>query len=471
VKLEGSLDAFSLPDIFQLLSFTKKSGGLHLRRGNIHGSVYFRDGSVTGASSDGGRQGLARRLVGSGAVGDTELTAAVERAASEGTGVGRALLDAGAVDAELLRNLVAEQAVDAVFDLLRWSEGDFSFTIDEPGPDDVGFSLGVEPIVNDARSRLETWEHACRVIPSPETVLALPVAVREDPQVSRDEWALLALVDGRRTVAELVALAGRGDYLVVSQLAALMERGLVSTRTPDDNDGVLALARRQAIVGRLEGDGSAGGAPVSGTETPEVREVASNGESPAAAAFAPLPPTFGAEVLSGESDESGDQTGTDGELSDAELSEVTSASTVASVLAAANGDTSPFARTQAPSSLRSADDVRPGAERAPERAPERPPVRADEPVHARATAAAHLVADTRTTVTPARPEPFMPKRRPEFPDDLPRSNGPAAARMNGGSLATATVASDPFDHTSQIERDPSVNKSLLLRLIAGVRGL
>ena len=52
MKLEGSLDAFSLPDIFQLLSFTKKSGGLHLRRAAIHGCVYFRDGSVTGATSD-----------------------------------------------------------------------------------------------------------------------------------------------------------------------------------------------------------------------------------------------------------------------------------------------------------------------------------------------------------------------------------------------------------------------------------
>jgi len=37
VKLEGSLDAFSLPDIFQLLSFTKKSGGLHLRRATTRG--------------------------------------------------------------------------------------------------------------------------------------------------------------------------------------------------------------------------------------------------------------------------------------------------------------------------------------------------------------------------------------------------------------------------------------------------
>jgi hypothetical protein len=454
VKLEGSLDAFSLPDIFQLLSFTKKSGGLHLRRGNVHGTVYFRDGSVTGASSDGGRQALARRLVGSGAVGDDELTTAVERAANDGVGVGRALLDAGAVDADLLRGLVAEQAVDAVFDLLRWSEGDFSFTVDEPGPDDVGFSLGVEPIVNDARSRLETWEHACQVIPSPETVLALPVAVREDPQISRGEWTLLALVDGRRTVAQLVALAGRGDYAVVSQLAALIERGLLAARTPDDAEGVLALARRQAILGRLEGD-----SPAAVVERADVPDAAP------AAVFAPLP-AFSAQAADfSPLDGGGDTSGVNGELAEAELVEVSAASTVASVLAAANGEprtAAPFVRAQAPSSVGSSDDLR---EPAPERAPaaERPAARVEERI------AAHLVADTRTAVTPARPEPFMPKRRPEFPDDSAR---PAMARINGGGLATATAAAaDPFGHASQIERDPSVNKSLLLRLIAGVRGL
>lgn len=461
MKLEGSLDAFSLPDIFQLLSFTKKSGGLHLRRGTTDGTVYFRDGSVTGASSDGGRQALARRLIGSGAVGDDELTAAVERAANDGVGVGRALLDAGVVDAELLRSLVAEQAVDAVFDLLRWSEGDFSFTVDEPGPDDVGFSLGVEPIVNDARSRLETWEHACRVIPSPETVLALPVAVCEDPQVSRGEWALLALVDGRRTVAQLVALAGRGDYSVVSQLAALIERGLLAARTPDDAEGVLALARRQAILARLEGDGSAAAALVEIADVPDTADATQRAGFVSATVFAPMPATFGAEAAD-FAELSADRVGASEDPSDGELAEMSPASTVASVLAAANGEASPFARTQAPSSLRSPDDV---LATAPERAtvPEHPPARVEERI------AAHLVADTRTPVTPARPEPFMPKRRPEFPDDSAR---PAMARISGGSLATATVAAaDPFDHKSHIERDPSVNKSLLLRLIAGVRGL
>ena len=116
MKLEGSLDAFSLPDIFQLLSFTKKSGGLHLRRAATHGCVYFRDGAVTSATSDDGRQALARRLVGSSAVSEDALSAAVDRAVAEGVGIGRALADASAIDADLLRAMVAEQAMKTGFE-------------------------------------------------------------------------------------------------------------------------------------------------------------------------------------------------------------------------------------------------------------------------------------------------------------------------------------------------------------------
>ena len=111
MRLEGTLDAFSLPDIFQLLSYTKKTGGLHLRDGVVDGVVYFASGVVTGASSDQGRQTLARRLVGSGAVDDGPLKDAVNRARQDGVGVGRALLDAGAVGHEPVRQAAAEQAV------------------------------------------------------------------------------------------------------------------------------------------------------------------------------------------------------------------------------------------------------------------------------------------------------------------------------------------------------------------------
>jgi hypothetical protein len=76
-------------------------------------------------------------------------------------------------------------------------------------------------------------------------------------------------------------------------------------------------------------------------------------------------------------------------------------------------------------------------------------------------------------VVPQRPEPLV-TRRPEYPEEpvnLPGARRPAAAtlRMTTETEGSAAVATETVP--AIIERDPSVNKSLLLRLIAGVRGL
>jgi hypothetical protein len=189
VRLEGTLDAFSLPDIFQLLSFTKKTGALHLRRGDVHGVVFFAAGSVTGASADQGRQALGRRLVGAGHVSDEALMNAVDRAAGDpGIGLARALSEAGAADGSVLSSLMAEQAIDSVFDLLRWPEGDFGFVVDESNPDDLGVALPVDDVVSEARRRLDYWQTVSRTIPSPDSVLVIAPTAPADLSISDDEW-------------------------------------------------------------------------------------------------------------------------------------------------------------------------------------------------------------------------------------------------------------------------------------------
>ena len=92
---------------------------------------------------------------------------------------------------------------------------------------------------------------------------------------------------------------------------------------------------------------------------------------------------------------------------------------------------------------------------------------------------AHVPQD----VVPPRPEPFLPKRQAEFDEHrgvpAARATSPVVTAGGGSSTggsslgdvvgATAT-APDPAA-ASVIERDPNVNRSLMLRLIAGVRGL
>jgi hypothetical protein len=89
-------------------------------------------------------------------------------------------------------------------------------------------------------------------------------------------------------------------------------------------------------------------------------------------------------------------------------------------------------------------------------------------------------------VIPERPEPFTLPRRPDHAEtpspayaraSVPAPTVPSARTTTTAGLhgsvhgATALQPAVDLEASPWIERDPSVNKSLLLRLIAGVRGL
>jgi Domain of unknown function (DUF4388) len=434
VKLEGSLDAFSLPDIFQLLSYTKKSGGLHLANDGRDGVVFFSGGQVTGASADSSRQPLARRLIGAGAVDDDALQAAVDRARSgDGVGVVKALLEQGALDSGLLQQAVTDQAVDAVFDLLRWTNGDFAFVVDEGNPDDVGVTLAVETVVADAEARREGWQSVSEVVPSSETVLAMPLLPPGDPQVSREEWSLLALVDGRRTVVELVDLTGSGQYAVVSALASLVSRGLLEVRDGSEPDHVGVVLRRQEVLATVED-----------------------------APFVPVAPSARAEqpVVEASTDEASEVDGP--HTPDAEPVAVPEQGGH-EVGPAAAPDPAPDPAPDQVADAAGEDEEASGE-------PERVSASAD-PEQPAMLGGAHVPGD----VVPPRAEPFLPRRQADFAEDAAPSGTrpvpvPAGMPSPVGEVVGATaVAADPA--AALIERDPSVNRSLMLRLIAGVRGL
>ena len=141
--------------------------------------------------------------------------------------------------------------------------------MDEANPDDVGVTLSVESVIADTEARRSTWETVSQVVPSPRAVLAMPVVLPADPEVSREEWSLLALVDGRRSVTELVDLTGSGQYAVVSTLAALVQRGLLEVRAEsgEADDHVTVVVRRQRLLAPLE---DAPFVPVQETPTEEA---------------------------------------------------------------------------------------------------------------------------------------------------------------------------------------------------------
>jgi hypothetical protein len=243
--LAGSLTEFTLPDIFQLLTATRKTGLLHLSDQGAHGRVWVLEGALAHAVSDVSRAPLAARLLHGGEIGADDIEPIMTAQAHGGPGqVGVALADAGMVP-DRIRQVLADQIVDAVFELSRWSEGEFSFEADTATAVD-GPVIPAADVLEAVGRRATEWDSIVAKLPSPTSVLTpvgRPPAHNGVIQVTAEQWEVFTLVDGIRTVADVITLTGQGQFVVARLLADLVGAGLLRV---DEGGGSETLTRTRA---------------------------------------------------------------------------------------------------------------------------------------------------------------------------------------------------------------------------------
>lgn len=137
MSLVGRLEDLALPDIFQIISLSKKTGTLIARSRKGTGMVVFKDGQVVQAACDSIRDSLGNILVSQGMVSEEVLSRALALQKSEGgKPLGKILVEMGAVPAQTLESVIRRQIEEIVYDLLGWEEGFFNFELNEIAPKD-----------------------------------------------------------------------------------------------------------------------------------------------------------------------------------------------------------------------------------------------------------------------------------------------------------------------------------------------
>ncbi|MEN6430691.1 MAG: DUF4388 domain-containing protein [Coriobacteriales bacterium] len=260
MALRGNLKDFSLPDVFQLVQLSRKTGVLRIRSASAEGSVWFRDGEVFFAQSNWHRDLLGQRLVSSGRLTPSALdkTLAIRRnEPPEGRRLGQILVDEGYISANVLEAFVQEQIQDTIFDLMRWDEGDFDFEVlPEVVDEDIGLSVSIENIVMEGSRRIEEWNRIRKKVPSMDMVFKMATAPGEgtfEISLKPSEWNLLLLVDGTRSVGELAADLGKTDFEVARIIYGLFSAGLLEVASDEEVTRLRAeRAEREARRARVE---------------------------------------------------------------------------------------------------------------------------------------------------------------------------------------------------------------------------
>jgi len=171
--LRGSLAQLPLLEILKLLSSEGQTGRLDLSDGASNGEIYLHDGNlihaVTGAH-----------------MGET-----------------------------------------AVYTLMGWLQGDFSFVRDVAAPES-SVATATEQLMLEGARRVEEWGDIKKVIPSTDVVFKLsPTSSSGAVSLEPNEWQVLALVSGARSVAEIAHDLGQDEFTVAKMLYGLASAGLL----------------------------------------------------------------------------------------------------------------------------------------------------------------------------------------------------------------------------------------------------
>jgi hypothetical protein len=269
--LKGTLDDFTLPDIFRLMSLAKKTGRMDVSRGAGEGRVFFNEGDVYYAESSLSREPLGQKLIRARALTESQLNKALDTHSQTGKRVGDIMIESGMVTSDQIEHAVAQQIEDAVFDLLRWDLGEFTWEAGAELEVEVPISVSVENLIMEAARRLDELEVIQRKIPGEHAVLMMAPAPPEgaaEINITPEEWRALVLVDGARTLGEIGRTIGKDDFETMKILYGLLSAGLVEVD-------------HEASVAAAEAAEQAGGVEEAAVAEAEVEEPALEVEEPA----------------------------------------------------------------------------------------------------------------------------------------------------------------------------------------------
>ncbi len=194
MALQGTIDAFPLTDVLQLLASSSKSGRLLLDGDRGRSALWIDQGSVTGADSSG---------------------------------------------------TATSSAAVAVMEMLRFSDGSFEFhaaTGDDLEPPVALEPMALEACLEQAAELLEEWGRIETVVPSMAHRVRLSDELVEDTvTLDRDAWALVTSIVDRPTVATVTRRLALDEFATCAGLAALVARSLVVIDAPEAHLPELAV--------------------------------------------------------------------------------------------------------------------------------------------------------------------------------------------------------------------------------------
>jgi len=233
----------AVAELLQWAAIYKKTGVLEVERLKIRRRIAFRDGRIVGCSSDDPSMLLGQFLISRGKITERQLRHALKRQRTEGGGMPDILIDMGVLTPKELDEQIAEKATENICGLFEWEDAVFRFEAGAtPREHSIAVDMPVEEILLNGAQRHDEVQRFREVFTDAAVVLRRTETELPD-DVERDVLLLqvLELIDGERSLAEVLLRARASEYHVLKLLYELhSSRRIEIVETSPDEEGASA---------------------------------------------------------------------------------------------------------------------------------------------------------------------------------------------------------------------------------------
>jgi len=230
--IRGNLASFRIIELMQMLSLQRHTGRLLLTRSDGTAEVYFKDGAVAFASStmNGSMPGVDGLLKKTCRVATDGLQHARRIAEMTGQPIDGVLAQEKILDQKTFASCLRRHNETIVYKVMGWKEGQFVFDMEQPPAFANPVAQKVDDLILEGTRRSDEWVLIQQKIPSFSLVFEPLIGNAEELTrrgLSDLDLKVFSLVDGRRTVQDIIDQSMISDFDVSKSLFILLSVNLI----------------------------------------------------------------------------------------------------------------------------------------------------------------------------------------------------------------------------------------------------
>lgn len=240
-SLSGSLKDFGLAELLQILGQQQKTGILTLQGEKKEiVQILFDKGMIVGTlfpAETGPETSLGKRLIRGGLISEENWKKAFTQHQEELISIERVLLKNEMIRQEDLAAVLRLLILETIYQLFKWPGGKFQFSAQEVYFDHTLIEpLNTEYLLLDVLRMIDEWPLLAKRLPSFDLIFQKVNPLATLDSLAGTPWEkkrsfqmeiIYELVNGVRTVKEIIDLSFIGEFDTCKNLVDLMDAGLI----------------------------------------------------------------------------------------------------------------------------------------------------------------------------------------------------------------------------------------------------